>query len=88
MTFKRLTSDENLFPVTPEEDEVVLHEVDENLAHQLAHVHATNHLLKDLLPGVDGHLVHVLVPFGSDKVQFSVVPEGAPLRVDACDPGP
>ncbi len=40
---------EDLVSVAVEEDEVVPHQVDQHLSDQLSHVHAGNHLLKDLL---------------------------------------
>ena len=47
----------------------------------LSHVHSGDHLLEDLLSGVDGSGVHFPVPLGDDVVQLSVVPERAPFSV-------
>ena len=52
------------------------------LPDQLAHVHAADHLLEDLVAGVDAQLVHVPVPLGPHKVQLAAAAEAAPLRVD------
>ena len=46
--YSLITSFQNLFAVASEKYVIVLHEIDQNLPDQLAHVHTADHFLKDL----------------------------------------
>ena len=47
------------------------------------HVHAGNGFLKALPARVDAALVELAIVFSEEVLEFAVIPEGAPLRVDA-----
>ena len=57
---EKRTSFKNLLPVCLKENEIIFHEIYEDLPDEFSHVHAGDHLLKDLLAGVDGHFILII----------------------------
>ena len=76
------TSFKNLLSVCLKENEIIFHEIYEDLPDEFSHVHARDHLLKDLLARVDRHFIHSPVPLGYHKIKLAVVSKCSPLGVD------
>ena len=70
-------------PVEAEKDEVVLHEVDKHLSDQLSHVHATDHLFKNLQSSKSCHGRHLRSPHSHahlfSRVDGHLVDDAVPL---------